>query len=244
MSTKTRTIRWVAGILVLCLMSLSCGLLTTIKVGDTQTDIQSVELGSAQEVKIEIQMGAGELAIAGNAGSLMEGNFRFNVADWKPQITYTESGSRGELRVNHPDLSPTIPVGKTVVNQWNLLFNNSVPIDLVVDTGAGTSVLDLRALDLNSLSMETGAGVVEVDLRGNYGHDLRVMINGGVGELTVRLPDEMGVRVSTEMGIGGLTNSGLMQDGEAYVNALYGNSPHTLFLEIETGIGAIHLLAP
>ena len=244
MRMKIRSTGWMAGILAVCLLSLSCGLLTTTVMGDTQTDTQAVKLGSAQAVKVKIEMGAGELAIAGNAGDLMEGNFRFNVADWQPQVRYTESGSQGALNVSHREKAVSIPVGKTLVNQWDLRFNNAVPLDLEVNTGAGDNMLDLSGLDLTSLSLETGAGTTEVDLRGDYGHDLRVTINGGVGNLTVRLPDGMGVHVSTNIGVGGLTNSGLLRDGDAYVNALYGNAAHTLFLEIETGVGAVQLLAP
>jgi hypothetical protein len=75
-------------------------------------------------------------------------------------------------------------------------------------------------------------------------HDLTVVIRGGVGELSVKLPGEMGVRVSADTGIGNLTNTGLVHDGSYFVNDVYGSSQHSLFLDIETGVGAIKLIGP
>jgi hypothetical protein len=97
---------------------------------------------------------------------------------------------------------------------------------------------------LTGLRIETGAGNTNVDLSGALDHDLNATIEAGVGELSVKLPGEMGVRVSADTGIGGLTNSGLVKDGDDYVNADYGSAPYTLFLNIQAGIGSIHLDAP
>jgi hypothetical protein len=238
------SIRWIGGILALWLLISSCGPLSTTAAGDTRTDTQAVELGSANAVKVQILMGAGELSVAGDAASLMDATFRYNVADWQPRVNYAVNGGQGELRVDHQDDDPAIPIGRAVVNEWDLLLTNGVPIDLEVQTGAGVSALDLRGLDLTGLRIDVGAGTTSVDLSGALVHDLNAIINGGFGELSVRLPAETGVRVSVDTGIGALAKAGLVKDGDAYVNEAYGKAPHTLFLEIHTGVGAIELLAP
>lgn len=242
MSKKKRLIRWAFGSLALWLAISSCGFLNTTSVSDTRTDTQNVELGSAEVVRVQIHMGAGELSVTGDANSLLDATFRYNVAHWQPRVNYTINGSRGELVVDHQ--GEAIPVGGALVNEWSLLLSNAVPIDLEIGTGAGESVLDLRGLDLTALSIEVGAGTTNVDLSRDLDHDLSAAISGGVGNLTVKLPGEMGVQVSADTGIGGLANSGLVKDGDVYVNAAYGSSPHTLFLNINTGIGAIELLTP
>lgn len=244
-SNKRKSIRRIVGILALWLVISSCGTIrTTTRVGETQTDTQTVELGSADEVSVRIQMGAGELTVAGGASNLMDGTFRYNVARWQPRVNYSVNGSQGELVVDHQDEDLPIPVGGSLVNEWDLHLSNEVPILLTIETGAGESELDLRELDLTGLRIDTGAGNTNVDLSGALDHDLNATINGGVGEITVQLPGEMDVRVSADPGIVGLTNKGLVKDGNVYVNESFGSAPHTLFLEIHAGISSINLLAP
>ena len=242
MNTNTNY-RWLGGAaLAFWLLISSCGLFNTTRVGETRTDTQTVELGSAKEARVRIEMGAGQLSVANGAQALMEGTFRYNVADWQPRLDYSVSGSQGVLMVDHS--GDDIPVGGELVNEWNLSLNNLVPIDLEIHTGAGETELDLRDLNLTALQVHTGAGNTNIDLSSALDHDLNAVISGGVGELSVKLPGEMGVRVSVDTAIGGLTNSGLEKDGEYYVNNAYGSSPNTLFLDISAGVGSISLLAP
>lgn len=221
----------------------SCGLPNnTTSVGKTRTETQAVELGSAKEARVQIEMGAGQLSVAGNAASLMDANFRYNVADWQPRVNYSINNGLGELVVDHQ--GHYIPAGGALINEWSLLLSNAVPIDLDIETGAGETELDLRGLDLTDLYINIGAGTTNVDLSSALDHDLRVEISGGVGDLSVQLPGDMGVRASVDTAIGGLTSSGLVKDGDVYINDVYGNSPHTLYLDISAGIGSIKLLAP
>lgn len=240
MNKYSASIRWAGALFALWLLISSCGLLNrTTRVGETRTETKTIELRSANEVQVQIKMGAGQLSVAGNADSLMDATFRYNVANWKPRVNYIVNSSKGELVVDHTD--DNLPIGGQVVNEWNLSLNNLVPMDLEVETGAGETDLDLRGLALTNLDVQIGAGNVNIDLSDALDHDLSVAIRGGVGKLSVKLPDEMGVRVSVSTGIGGLTNSGLVKDGDYYVNDVYGSSPNTLFLDIETGIGSINM---
>lgn len=242
MNQKRRLIGWASGILALWLLVSSCGLINTTRVGATRTDAQAVELGSADQARIQIKMEAGKLTVKGGAEALMQATFRYNVADWRPHVEYSVNGSQGELLVDHS--GEDIPIGGELVNEWNLSLNNLVPIDLEIETGAGETALDMRGVDLTDLHVQIGAGNTSIDLSSALDHNLSAAIKGGVGELSVRLPGEMGVRVSAATGIGNLTNSGLVKDGDHYVNGLYGSSPHTLFLDIDAGVGGIELLAP
>jgi hypothetical protein len=238
-------IRWAGGILALWLVISSCGIIpTTTRVGETQTDTHAVELGSASQVNVHINLRAGEMSVDGDAEHLMDASFRYNIAEWQPRVNYSVNGSQGELVVENQDRDPQIPVGGSLVSEWELHLSNKVPIELTIETGAGESELDLRQLNLTGLRINSGAGVTNIDLSGSLDHDLDVTITGGVGEITVKLPKEMGVRVSADTGIGGLTNSGLIKDGNQYVNDAYGGSPHTMQLDIQAGVGSINLQAP
>jgi hypothetical protein len=214
----------------------SCG---TQRVGEMQRESQTVDLENAQSVETELRMGAGELNVSGGADALMEADFTYNVADWKPEVSYDLSSDTGELRVKQGS-GGGIP-GGDARNEWDLRFNDEVPTDLHLEMGAGESNLDLDSLTLTGLDLQMGAGKATVDLTGDYGQDLEARIQGGVGEATVLLPSEVGVRAKAEGGLGKINAQGLQREGNSYVNDAYGDSDVTLEVDVQGGVGQINL---
>src|SRR5918995_4286742 len=72
---------------------------TQQQVGKMQRESQAVDLKNAQSARTQLKMGAGELTITGGADQLVEGEFSYNVSDWKPKVSYDVSGEEGELLV-------------------------------------------------------------------------------------------------------------------------------------------------
>jgi hypothetical protein len=212
----------------------------TQQVGEMQRQSQSVDLENAQSVRANLKMGAGELNLTGGADRLMEADFSFNVANWKPKVSYDVSGDTGELVVKQGS-GGGVNLGGDARNEWDIRFNDEVPTDLVVQMGAGESDLDLDSLTLTGLDLQMGAGKTTVDLTGDYAQDVEASIQGGVGEATVLLPSEVGVRAKAEGGLGKINAKGLQKEGNSYVNDAYGDSAVTLDVDVQGGIGEINL---
>jgi len=212
----------------------------TQEVGALQRESQAVDLENAQSVRADLRMGAGELKVTGGADALMEGDFSYNVAAWKPEVNYDVSGDTGELSVEQGS-GEGVPVGGGARNEWDLRLNDEVPTDLVVEMGAGESDLDLDSLSLTGLTLQMGAGKTTVDLTGDYARSFDASIEGGVGEATVLLPSEVGTRASAEGGLGKINADGLRREGQAYVNDAYGDSEVTLSVDVQGGVGQINL---
>src|SRR5829696_3213041 len=134
-------------------------------VGKMQSESKSVDLKNAQTARAQLEMGAGELHITGGADQLMEGEFSYNVSEWKPKVSYDVSGDEGELIVKQGS-SEGASLGGKARNEWDISFNDEVPTDLVVQMGAGESNLDLDSLALKGLDLQMGAGKTTVDLTG------------------------------------------------------------------------------
>jgi hypothetical protein len=207
-------------------------------VGSLQTESQSIQLGDAKSVRIEIKMGAGELKVAGGANDLLDGQFTYNVATWKPQLEYHVNNGKGRLRIGQRGGGSSGPGAR---NEWELHLNNQVPMEMNVEMGAGRTELTLGSLALNNLSLKMGAGETVVDLTGDWKNDLSAHIQGGVGKATVRLPREVGVSVKASGGIGAINAHDLTKDGDFYVNEANGKSRATLHVEVEGGVGEINL---
>ena len=76
-------------------------------------------------------MGAGELNLTGGADKLMEPDFSYNVAEWKPEVSYDVSGDEGELVVRQGGSEGSNLTGEAC-NEWDVSLNDELPIELVV----------------------------------------------------------------------------------------------------------------
>jgi N-terminal domain of toast_rack, DUF2154 len=225
--------------LVLFVALLLTGCNSQVRVGALQTESQSVELGNAESVRVEIDMGAGDLTLTGGAEKLMEADFTYNVARLKPNVDYTD----GTLVVRQPEVNgfPSLLGIADFRNEWGVRLFDAVPMDLSVVMGGGTSDLQLAGLSLTKLDVTLGAAAGTIDLSGDWTHDLAITIDAGAGGLTVWLPRDVGVRVDVDRGATLINTISLTQDGNIYTNAAYGVSEVTLQIDLKTGIGVVNL---
>jgi hypothetical protein len=233
---KTRFL-WIAFALIGALLLAGCA--PRARVGALRSESQSVALGDSQSVRVEINFGAGDLEVTGGAEELLEAEFTYNVARLKPEVEYTN----GRLVVRHPEVTG-LPVLQGIAdfrNEWDLRFNNEVPMDLKVEMGAGNLDLQLAGLSMTALAINLGAGNSAVDLSGDWVRDLDVTIDTGAADTSVRLPREVGARVEVESGPHTIEATGLTQDENVYTNAAFGQSEVTVNVNIEAGIGRINL---
>jgi hypothetical protein len=209
-------------------------------VGKLQEESKYVDLKNADSVRAKLQMGAGELHISGGADQLMDGDFSYNVSEWKPKVSYDVSGGEGELLVKQGSANSGSLDGKAR-NEWDISLNEEVPTDLVVQMGAGESELDLDSLSLTGLDLKMGAGKSTIDLTGDYTKSFDASIQGGVGEATILLPSEVGVKAKAEGGLGKINAEGLKKVDGSYVNDAYGESDVNISVDVKGGVGQINL---
>jgi hypothetical protein len=200
----------------------------------------SIDLDKSEKVRVAVKMPVGELDLRGDAQKLMDADFTYNVAEWKPDIHYSSAGAGGDLILAQK--GPTSGTGNTK-NHWDLRFNNSVPLDLKVEFGAGEARLNLGSLSLRSVNVEVGAGTLRLDLRGTPKNEYSVRVRGGVGDAAVYLPKDIGISASASGGLGEISVTGLRKTGDRYVNDAYEKATVRIRLDIQGGVGSIKLIA-
>lgn len=205
--------------------------------GPSQHEYASFDVNGAQELRVKLKMGAGELRVGSGTDRLARADFEFNVPEWKPEVSY----AAGNLRISQPEGSHKT-IGNTKYD-WDVRLNRDLPIEMDVNFGAGEARLDLGSLNLRRVDVEMGVGQIDMDLRGQPKHDYTVRIRGGVGEATVRLPSDVGVYAEARGGIGEISAPGLRHDGSSYYNQLYKKSPVTVRLDVQGGVGSIKLIS-
>jgi predicted membrane protein len=205
-------------------------------------DTQAVELQGATSADMDLEIPAGELTIAGGSSRLMDAEFRYPPSQGKPNVNYSVSGGRGELRVDQNENSWHTHFGNED-NDWDMRVANEVPLDLHVQMGAGHTSLRLNGVNVKNLDVHMGAGQLDLDLSGERKTSLDGTIEGGVGQATVYLPKDLGVHVDASGGIGSVSARGFKQDGDSYENELYGKTPTSIELTIHGGVGSIRLVS-
>jgi len=186
-------------------------------------------------------MGVGNLAVSGGATDLMNATFTYNVASWKPTVSYNVEGTEGTLLVEQPSQS-SANLGTNVRYEWDLRFNNDVPMMMKVNVGVGESDLKFGGVDLSRLVVNCGVGATTIDLTGEWQQDTAILVNGGVGQVTIILPKDTGVRVTADGGLGNVNANGMTVSGNTYTNSAYGDSRSTINIDVKTGIGNIELV--
>jgi hypothetical protein len=136
---------------------------------------------------------------------------------------------------------------------WNLRFNDEVPLNLAAVIGTGDGILRLGGLPLTGFDVKSGASNLTLDFDGPWENDLNASIEAGVGELTIVLPQNTGAIVKVSQGVGSTeVGSGLKTEGNEYTNKsneyandAYGKTNTTLRIDIQSGAGNTKLmLAP
>lgn len=212
-----------------------------LPVPDYETTTERVDAGGATELQAEIDMGAGDLDITGDATGAMEATFEFGPESLEPKVDYTVDSGRGRLSVSTPakvDLRPL----RDMHYVWDVALASGLPLDLSVQMGAGRADIDLRGTDLRRLQMDLGAGDATVDLSGGWVHDADVWITTGAGELTVRVPADVGIRLRGHKdGIGEFNAEGFRADGDALVNDAYDDADVRFELTLVRGVGTVNV---
>lgn len=202
---------------------------------------ESVDLQEAKFVRVSLNMPAGDLRLDSNGSKLLEADFDYQSPMPRPDVTYNVNGNDGELRVSQQEHQPHIQIGPTR-NTWELHFARDIPMEMRVDMGAGRNDLKLGGLALTRLDVNMGAGLLIADFSGgDWKQDVEANIHGGAGNATVRLPANVGVEIRAKGGLGSVQASGLIKEGDEYVNTQFGKSPVTLHINVEGGVGLIRL---
>ncbi|WP_342557749.1 toast rack family protein [Lysinibacillus sp. FSL P4-0201] len=197
-----------------------------------------VEKDKAKVLEVDIDLGVGEMNVSSGAKEWVEGNAEYNVKKLAPQIDYDLHGDTGEVEIKHKG-STRLGLSN-IKNTWAIQLNDSIPMDLNVETGASLANLDLQGLQLEKLDIEAGVGDLTVNLGGDWKKSFTTTIETGVGQTTVILPSKVGVKLTTEKGIGSSNVEGLISKGNGvYVNEAYDKADVVLEVNSELGIGEI-----
>lgn len=241
---KTVALALVAFVLVVLGATSGCRRVDLVDAGIAKADNIDVPLGGADESTVRLIIGAGDLSVTGDdlKGDAIRGDFEYQPATLAPEIDVDESADRVHVEVRQGEGRVWWPDFGNIRNRWDIVLAEGVPTELDVRFGAGEGTLDLSSVDVRDLDIEMGAGDVTVDLSGAREHDVDASITQGAGEITIRVPEDVGVRITGRNdGLGDWDADGFQTEDNAWVNEAYEDADVRMEIDLQRGVGDIHL---
>ena len=151
--------------LVLVLGLTACGLRIslpfTVTPGPLVTDQIDIPLpaDTTQSVDLSVGFGVGMLNLHPGANTLVSGTAKYNIPDFKPEVTVNGSSvsiEQGNWRLNK------ITDFNKIKNEWDLSLGKQ-PLNLKIEAGAYQAKYELGGLALTNLSVKDGASDVKLN---------------------------------------------------------------------------------
>ncbi len=205
---------------------------------------QAWPIGGAKEGAVSLEMEAGELRLG-----VLEENDLFARASLSGaegatfEHSFQDRGSSAHLTLSGPQWETSWLFRSKGDILWQVDLTDRIPLALKIETGVGKSVLDLRRLQVEDLTLSTGVGEVEVILPERVERG-EVEIETGVGAVTVIVPAETAVEIELETGIGGVSvdeEAFPQEDDHLYRSKNYATARYRLEVHISGSIGRIRV---
>lgn len=204
------------------------------------TVVVAQELQGATSADVRIMAPLARLNLVGSTqGALLVAGSLEQPAGERVAVSYAVSEARGRFGAVSSGSGPRfLPFQRAAL--WNLTLSGRVPLGLEVETGVGESSLDLRELQLESLTVRTGVGRTTVQLpRAGV---FPATVEGGVGEIRVRVPQGLPVLIHVNTGIGDVSvSSHFTRSGNVITSPSYSANSPAVELRIGGGIGSIRI---
>ena len=198
----------------------------------------AIDLQGAQQAKVKIGHGAGQIEIAAGApaGQVLTG-IRAPGLNFSSRLV----GERLEVDLT---AGPTfLPFLGPSSGAWRFRLNGDVPLNLEVDVGASRLILDLSDLLVNYAKLGTGASSVDLTLPRRPANSL-FDIEAGAASLDIRVPEGVAIRVRVQQGISSVNIDGKRfprLEGGIYQSPDFDKAANRAELNIEAGVGSVKI---
>jgi hypothetical protein len=222
------------GLFPVLLIAIGIVLLVTSSRRSSRTGTTSlrVPLDGAERLRLVVNHGAGRLTIRGEESGemLLDGDFAGGA-----EHEVRRDGDRVKVELRNPSRPWTGAVGWGPWN-WSVTVNPVIPMDLELNTGAGKTLADLRALRVGECVLKTGASETEIIAPTSGRTSIR--IDAGAASVTVRVPEGVEAEIRNRSALGGvdIDEFRFPRHGEHYRSGGYDDAADRVSIEIGGGL--------
>lgn len=202
---------------------------------------ETVALEGAQRARVRFAHGAGRLRASAGAtgGPLLQGSFGGGVS-----VRRKRDGDAldVELLMGEGGWGHLMGSWGSDDLDWDVALTPDVPLELVFETGASDTRLDLSSLRVSDLRLKTGASATDITLPAAAG-STRVHVSSGAASVVLRVPAGVAARVSGTMGLGRLdVDTVRFPRGEGgYASSDFASAANRADIQVEGGVGSVEV---
>jgi hypothetical protein len=207
----------------------------------------SKKLDGAKAVKVQIDVGDGNLTIDGLTGDdqvLANGILQYLDNQGAPNCSVDMDNDQAAFTLKASGKGqPWFRLPWAACNgatEWQIHLNPKVQSDLFAHSDGGNVKLDLTGMDITQVSADTGGGNMDVVLPSNTA-DMQVTASSGAGNVSVWVPRNSATRIHAATGLGKVMMESRFQkiDDHTYQSPDYDDSASKVEIRIKSGAGNV-----
>ncbi len=212
-------------------------LLSVFRKPAVQTESASISLDHAEQAKLRIHHGAGELKVhsGANTNELLHGTFQGRV-----EQETSRSGNNLNATIRSASHFWEFPFWSSDNhNNWDVSLNQNIPTSLRMNIGANQSTIALR--DMNLIDLKIKAGACDMNLimpeKGRFRTDLKL----GAASLTLTIPENVSASIHASLGAADLDidKKRFPKTNGIYQSADYETATNALEIHINAGAASV-----
>jgi len=171
---------------IFCMLAILIGSATVSAQSDISSLEQTINKGTAKNIKALIHVSGGSLHVNGGAEELADVNFSFDKYEWDPSVSYEEQDNVGKLKVSAKIHGDEKRIDDD--NKCKIRLNKDLNYSLGVVLGAGEADVNLENFNIKKALFRLGVGSFDVNFANTSLPLLKV--EAGIGEATFNLSGE------------------------------------------------------
>jgi len=194
----------------------------------TDTDRLTVPIEKLTEARLHLAFGGGELFLSrAEGGVLVAGTFEGGVIE--------RSDGHGGIDLEPSRGRPWHPV------RWDVAVSGEIPIDLLLETGANRSTIDLGALRIRRLEIRTGASETRIRLPSTGRTAVR--LSCGFASVEMEVPQGVAARVRGKVWLGStmVDQARFPRTADAWISPDFDTAKYAVDIEVDGGFGSARI---
>lgn len=210
----------------------------------TDTETLSHSLQDADRGQVTLRLGAGtvNVGVLSDSPNFVEGKVEYSDQSRQAEQSFTVRSGRAEFNLRGHQENALWTPGTNRGETWRLRFTPRVPLEMRIETGAGSVQADLSGLQVTQLDLNMGAGSAVLTLPAVEG-TATAAVELAIGEVTVVIPAGVGVKMRTNKLLASLhvDERRFTRSGDTWESDNYATARSKLDLRIDTVLGTINV---
>ena len=205
------------------------------------SNISESPFDSTKKATITIDSGALELNIKSSGAKLVDGSLKSNAFSLSTSRQDAGDTANINIKTERIDDGAFWHTGK-LKNEMDLSLSDSVPINLIVNSGASKLNLNLSNIILSGFLIKSGASDLEITIGDKVEQKANLSVDSGASDIKLRIPKDVGAELVLSAAFSSKHIDGFDEiNSKLYRSKDFDKSAKQISVNISSGISSINV---